>query len=114
MLTLRLDQGSRLNQGKARLGQGTTMDWSGDGRWMGMHTARQAEPGHGTAVVTAVLGSGTRPVGAVVQGANRRGALLGLTAGLGGRGGGRAFGIVTENEASPLPLNKALTKLKSL
>ena len=30
------------------------------------------------------------------------------------RGGGKAFGIVTENEASPLPLNKALRKLKSL
>ena len=27
---------------------------------------------------------------------------------LGGGGGGKAFGIVTENEASPLPLNKAL------
>ena len=26
---------ARLNQGKARLGQGMTMDWSGDGRWHG-------------------------------------------------------------------------------
>ena len=32
----------------------------------------------------------------------------------GGGGGGKAFGIVTENEASPLLLNKALRKLKSL
>ena len=32
----------------------------------------------------------------------------------GGGGGGKAFGTVTENEASPLPLNKALRKLKSL
>ena len=36
MLSLRLDQGSVLNQGKTRLGQGMTMDWSGNGRWTGM------------------------------------------------------------------------------
>ena len=36
------------------------MDWSGDGRWTGTHAARQDEPGHGTAVAMAVLGSGTR------------------------------------------------------
>ena len=92
MLTLRLDQGSRLNQGKARLGQGMAMDWSDDGRWTGTHAVRQAEPGHGTAVATAVLGSGTRSARAAVQGAKRRGALLGLTTGhlwrLGGGGGG--------------------------
>ena len=29
-------------------------------------------------------------------------------------GGGEPFGTVTKNEASPLPLNKALRKLKSL
>ena len=67
MLTLKLDQGSRLNHGKARLGHGTAMDWSGDGRWTGTHAARQAEPGHGTAVATAVLGSGTRVAGVAVQ-----------------------------------------------
>ena len=98
MLTLRLDQGSRLNQGKARLGQGTAMDWSCDGRWTGTHAARQAEPGHGTAVATAVLGSGTRGAEAAVQGANRRRALLGLTAGrllrLGGGGGGGGEGLL--------------------
>ena len=64
-------------------------------------------------------GTGTRAVGAAVQvqGANRVRALLGLAAGrlwrLGGKGG-EAFGIVTENEASPLHLNKALRQLKSL
>ena len=81
-----------------------------------MHAARQAEPGHGTAVATTVLGSGTRAAGVAVQGANMRGALLGLTVGWLWRlgGGEKAFGIVTENEASPLPLNKALRKLKSL
>ena len=45
------------------------------------------------------------------------GALLGLTAGQGTgmeARGGEDFGTVTENEASPLPLNKALRKLKSL
>ena len=63
MLTLKLDQGSRLNQGKARLGQGTAKDWSGDGRWTGTHAARQAKPGHGIAVATTVLGSGTRAAG---------------------------------------------------
>ena len=47
------------------------MDWSGDGRWTGMNAARQAEPGHGTAVAKAVLGSGTRAAGAAVQGADR-------------------------------------------
>ena len=81
MLTLRLDQGSRLNQGKARLGQGTTNDWSGNGRWTDTHVARQAEPGHGTAMETAVLGSGTLATGgssagaagAAVQGAGARG-----------------------------------------
>ena len=45
-----------------------------------MHAARQAEPRHRTAVAAAVLGSGTRTAGAAVQGANRRGELLGLTA----------------------------------
>ena len=33
--------------------------------------------------------------------------------GWGGGGGGKPSGIVTKNEASPLPLNKALRKLKS-
>ena len=32
----------------------------------------------------------------------------------GGGGGGKAFGTMTENVASPLPLNKALRMLKSL
>ena len=41
------------------------MDWSGDGRWTGTHAARQAEPGHGTTVATAMLGSGTRVAGLV-------------------------------------------------
>ena len=44
------------------LGQGTTMDWSSDGRWTGTHPT--------------MLGSGTRTAGAAVQGANRRGALI--------------------------------------
>ena len=64
------------------------------------------------------LDQDTRAAGAAVQGSNRKGALLGLTDGwlwrLGGGGGGKAFGIVTKNEASPLPLNKALRKLKIL
>ena len=67
------------------------MDWSGDGRWTGTHAARQAEPGHGTAVATVVLGSGTSVAGVAVQvqGANRGVALLGLTLdGYGGSGGG--------------------------
>ena len=73
------------------------MDWSGDGRWTGTHAARQAEPGHGTVVLTAVQGSGTC---AAVQGANRRGALLGHMAGRlwrleggGGGGGGGSLGF---------------------
>ena len=47
-------------------------------------------------------GTSTRAVGAAVQvqGANT--------------GGGEAFGTVTKNVASPLSLNKALRKLKSL
>ena len=57
-----------------------------------------------------------------VQGANRGGSTW-LTADQGtamearrggGGGGGKAFGIMTDNEASPLPLNKALRKLTSL
>ena len=53
-----------------------------------------------------------------MQGANRVRALLGLAVvvaqgdrarqALSSEGGGKAFGTVTENEASPLPLNKAL------
>ena len=46
----------------------------------------------------------------VAQGVGARGWWLWR---LGGRGG-KDFGIVTENEAFPLPLNKAFRKLKSL
>ena len=56
MLSLRLDQGSELNQGKTRLGQGTARP--GHGQWLAVGTAalgqavdghaRQADPGHGT------------------------------------------------------------------
>ena len=44
------------------------MDWSGDGRWTGTQATRPAEPGHGTAVATAVLSSGTRAAGQVEPG----------------------------------------------
>ena len=87
MLTLGLDQGSRPNQGKARLGRGMAMDWSGDGRWTGTHAARQAEPGHGTAVAMAARARAQQGSAGLVQGAARSGgreqpgeALLGLTA----------------------------------
>ena len=69
------------------------MDWSGYGRWTGTHEARQAEPGHGTVVAMAMLGSGTRAWGGSA-GREQEGALLGITAGRlwrlrGGGGGGR-------------------------
>ena len=47
------------------------MDWSGNGRWTGTHVARQAEPRHGAAVATAVLGSGTHAAGGGRAGAGR-------------------------------------------
>ena len=76
------------------------MDWSGYGRWTGTHAARQAEPGHGTAVETAVLGSGTHTAGlgrvgpgCGYDGSGRQGTTAGASAGvhswwLGGGGGG--------------------------
>ena len=77
------------------------MDWSGNGRWTGTHAARQAEPGHGTAVATTWLGWGTRAAGGR-QGWCR--ACLGVEAGLGsgssgwgwGGGGGGGGGGVLE------------------
>ena len=47
MLSLRLDQGARLNQGKARLSQGTGSDWLVDTAALRQAVDGSGGPGHG-------------------------------------------------------------------
>ena len=72
------------------------MDWSGDGKWTSTHAARQAESGHGTAVATAVLGSGMRAAGDGRAGAGSWGSWRKLKGGggVGGGGGGGGGGLM--------------------
>ena len=76
-------QSTRARQGAA----GLKMDWSGAGNGTGMRAAVWGWP----ALVTVAMAQGDRARQALSM-----------------EGGGKAFGTVTEDEASPFPLNKAL------